>query len=223
MVAMTGRWLCFLRGLSFALMMGWGSVQASPPELDGEALIAALRGGGHTIYFRHAATDWSQQDRVERAGDWTSCDPRQIRQLSEQGRSTARKIGAAMRALRIPVGEVLASPYCRTVETAELLGLAPVMRSDAVINMRVASFFGGRDAVVATAQGLLASAPLAGINRVVVAHGNVERSATPVYPDEAEAVVFRPNVQGGFDFVGRLSPADWTALSKQLHGTLHAR
>ena len=217
MVTTSTRWLFFLRGLPFFLWLSWGYVAAAPPpEREGEALIAALRSGGHTIYFRHAATDWSQQDRVERAGDWNSCDPGKIRQLSEQGRRTARDIGVAMRALQVPVSEVLASPYCRTVETAELLGLAPVTRTDAVINMRVASYFGGRDAVVATAQVLLASAPAEGTTRVVVAHGNVARDATPVYPDEAEAVIFRPNAQGGFDVVGRLSPADWMALSTRL-------
>ena len=37
---------------------------ACAAELTGTALVDALRSGGFNLYFRHAATDWSQQDRV---------------------------------------------------------------------------------------------------------------------------------------------------------------
>jgi broad specificity phosphatase PhoE len=187
---------------------------AASGELQGAALVDALRSGGFNLYFRHAATDWSQQDRVMSADDWLSCDPARIRQLSAEGRETARAIGAAMRRLRIPVGEVLASPYCRTLDTARLLGLGEVRPSNAVINMRVAAYFGGRESVIASARRLLGTATPAGSNRVIVAHGNVARDATPVYPGEAEAIVFRPDGEGGFTVVGRLSPAAWRALAE---------
>lgn len=84
---------------------------ASAQELSGESLVRALRDGGYNIYFRHAATDWGSSDHVEAAGDWTSCDPGRMRQLSEEGRVAARRIGAAIRALAIPVGRVLSSEY----------------------------------------------------------------------------------------------------------------
>ena len=181
--------------------------------LSGQELIAALRGGGYNLYFRHAATDWSQDDQEPQHGDWTSCDGAQMRQLSDGGRETARALGTAIRALEIPVGEVLASPYCRTLETARLMRLGAVQATTEVINMRVADRFGGIQAVIASARRLLATAPGGGTNRVIVAHGNVARDATPVYPDEAEAVIFRPDGRGGFDFVGRLTPAQWSALA----------
>ena len=44
------------------------------PTLSDEALAQTLREGGFNIYFRHAATDWSQSDEVSKAGDWLSCD-----------------------------------------------------------------------------------------------------------------------------------------------------
>lgn len=186
---------------------------ACAAELTGAALIDALRAGGFNLYFRHAATDWSQQDRVKAATDWLSCDPTRIRQLSDQGRETARDVGAAMRRLRVPVNEVLASPYCRTMETARLMGVGEVRPSNEVINLRVASYFGGRDSVIISARRLLGSATAEGGNRVIVAHGNVARDATPVYPGEAELVVFRPDGEGGFTVVGRVSPATWQSLA----------
>ncbi len=193
---------------------GGAALAETPRPLAPEALVEVLRGGGHTLYFRHAATDWSQNDRLERAGDWDSCDPARMRQLSAAGRETAREVGAAIRALRIPVGRVLASPYCRTVQTAELMGLGRVETTTEVMNLRAAEYFGGRAAIVATARALLAQSPVPGTNTVIVAHGNVAREATPVYPGEAEGAVFRSDGAGGFDYLGRISPADWARLGK---------
>lgn len=186
--------------------------------LSGEPLIQALRGGGYNLYFRHAATDWSQSDDVRAAGDWTSCEPSRIRQLSDGGRRTARKVGEAIRALAIPVGRVLASPYCRTVETARLMGLGPVESTTDIMNLRVAEYFGGRAAIARRAQARLAIPPTPGTNTVLVAHGNVAREATNVYPGEGEGAIFHPDGSGGFVFVGRLSPEQWVRLAEELAG-----
>ncbi len=195
-------------------LLGPAPAEETVAMTDG-ALVRALRAGGFNIYFRHAETDWSQSDRVREAGDWVSCDPARIRQLSEAGRETARAVGGAIRALRIPVGLVLASPYCRTVQTAELLGVGAVQPTVDVMNLRVAEYFGGRAAIVRTARARLATAPLAGTNTVIAAHGNVAREATPVYPGEAEGVVFKPDGRGGFRVVARLRPEDWARLAEQ--------
>ncbi len=195
--------------------MSQAALAQSGARLSGEPLVRALRQGGYNIYFRHAATDWSQSDHVREAGDWTSCDPARIRQLSDQGRKTARAVGDAIRALDIPVGRVLASPYCRTVETATLMNFGNVETTIDVMNMRVAEYFGGRSAIVKTARARLATPPAPGTNTVIVAHGNVARDSTPVYPGEAEGVVFRPNGSGDFSVVARVSPEEWTRLANE--------
>lgn len=189
-----------------------GMGQTEDP-LDGQTLIQALRQGGYNIYFRHAATDWSQHDQVTEAGDWTSCDPDRMRQLADQGRQTARALGDAMRALRIPVSQVLASPYCRTVETARLMQLGEVVTTTDIMNMRVAEYFGGPEAIAERARQRLSTFPPTGTNRVLVAHGNVLRTATSVYPQETEAIVFRPDGDGGYTVVARLSPQEWKRLA----------
>jgi broad specificity phosphatase PhoE len=183
--------------------------------LEGAPLAEALRAGGYVLYFRHAATDWSGTDRVRAAGEWTSCDPARMRQLSPDGRATARAIGAALRALGIPVGRVLASPYCRTVETARALALGPVETTSDLMNLRVADYFGGADAVAARTRRRLAQPPPPGTNAVLVAHGNVIRHATGEYPGEAGTVVFRPTGDGRFRVTARLAPEDWTRLAAQ--------
>ncbi len=192
-----------------AWFFGFPIPSIAEQTLGGRALIDALQEGGYNLYFRHEATDWSQDDHVREAGDWSSCDGSEIRQLSREGRDRAARTGSAMRRLHVPVNEVLASPYCRAMETARLLGLGEVRASEDVVNLRVADYFGGREAVIATARRLLSRPPEAGGNRVIVAHGNVARAATPVYPGEGEMVVFKPGGGEGFVFIGRMSPEQW--------------
>jgi len=182
------------------------------PTISDEALVQTLRAGGFNIYFRHAATDWSQSDDVGKAGDWLSCDSSRMRQLSAEGRQTSINIGESIRALGLPVGEVMASPYCRTVETAELMQLGAVEATTDVMNLRVASYFGGRAEIIASAQMRLSTKPATGTNTVIVAHGNVAQAATPVYPGEGEAVIFQPNGEGGFHYIARIAPDDWSRI-----------
>lgn len=207
------RWL----GL-FATAVVAASVAASEPPaaLTGLSLVQALKAGGYNIYFRHVATDWSQSDDVRRAGDWLSCDPARIRQLSAAGRETAKALGAAIRALGIPVGSVLASPYCRTVETARLMDLGEVQTTTDVMNLRVAEYFDGRAAIAQRARKRLAMAPAAGTNTIVVAHGNVAGLATGVHLGEGEGAVFRPLGATEFVHVGSLTPRQWTRAAREL-------
>ena len=181
--------------------------------LDEAALIAALRAGGYNLYFRHESTDWSQNDLVNKVDDWLSCDGDRIRQLSDEGRRKAAATGRSIKSLGIPIARVMASPYCRTVETARLMGLGPVEPTNAVINLRISEFFGGRDAIIKTARQLLAEMPASGSNNLIVAHGNVAQAATPVYPGEGEGVVFKPGGNGNFEAVGRLTAEDWVRLA----------
>lgn len=50
------------------------------------------------------------------------------RNLSEEGRTQARRTGEAFRDKQIPVRQVLSSEWCRCLETAELLDLGAVER-----------------------------------------------------------------------------------------------
>ena len=205
-----------IRNLARLLLVGLvllAGMQAAPAtELTGAHLVEALRAGGHNIYFRHAETDWGQSDDLQKPDDWLQCDPARMRQLSDAGRASAVTVGSAIRKLAIPVNQVLASPYCRTMETATLMDLGPVEASTEVMNLRAARFFGGREAIVETARRLLATAPAEGGNRVIVAHGNVAREATPFYPSEGEALVFTPDRAGEFQLIGRITVSAWAEL-----------
>jgi broad specificity phosphatase PhoE len=191
-----------------------GAEVPEKPLLQGERLVEALRQGGYILYFRHAPTDWTQNDRVAAAGDWRSCDPAEMRQLSSEGRELAERIGAAMRKLSIPVGRVFSSEYCRARQTAQAFAFGEVTPSLEIMNMRAAEFSGGRVAVAERARRALSTSPESGTNTVWVAHGNVLRAATGVYTGEAGSVIFSPRGDGTVKLVGRLSSEDWLRLAR---------
>ena len=97
-----------------ALANAPSSAPDAAAELKGPALLAALRRGGHVVYFRHTATDFSKTD----AGMTGYDDCANQRLLSPQRQRDATKIGQRIRALALPVGEALASPYCHTLDHA---------------------------------------------------------------------------------------------------------
>ena len=204
---------CFRRVVAalFAIV----SILAVAPTaaMDREAMVETLRGGGYILYFRHAPTDWLDADQVDSEAALSSCDRGQMRQLSEQGRATARALGEAIRRLEIPVSAVYASEYCRTSETAKLLNLGPVETTRDILNVSAAGYVGGVDALAAAARKRLSTPPPAGSNVVLVAHGNVLMLVAKIRPPEAGAAVVRPQGDGRFEVLGILSPEDWGELA----------
>jgi phosphohistidine phosphatase SixA len=203
-------------GFTALILVAMGVLPTQAQELSGLALVEALRGGGFNIYLRHTATSWDQDDNVTAAGDWRSCDPQRMRQLSAEGRERAKRIGAAMGALRIPVNKVLSSEYCRAAETARLLDIGPVTQTSDIINLRSASYAGG-EAAVQRARRVLAQPPAAGGNAVIVGHGNLISAAAGVTAGEGGGAIFRPvsGSEGGFEIVARLDAEDWEKLAAE--------
>ena len=174
---------------------------ASPPSIT--AVVTALKSGGYIVYFRHAATDFSQND--EKMRDFDDCANQ--RNLIDSGRDQARSIGAAWKRLGIPVGAVVASPYCRTRETARLafgrVQAAPEARGGP-----------GTAADAARYQPLserLATRPKAGVNDVIVSHGNPFRALHPElgYLAEAEAAIIKPLGSGSHEVWARVPWDQW--------------
>jgi hypothetical protein len=183
---------------------GRSALPANP--VSGAELLAELRKGGHVIYFRHTATDFSRDDSRSRNDD----DCGNQRPLTEQGRSQARQIGTAFRKLGIPVGEVLASPRCRTVETA-MLAFGRARKSDDVRGGPAAP--AGPDRYAGLRR-LLASPLPAGSNLVIASHGNpFYATAGAPYLAEGEAAVLRP-LGEDFEIVARVKHDAWLGLAK---------
>jgi phosphohistidine phosphatase SixA len=167
-------------------------------------LLSALRNGGYVLYFRHAATDFSQND--EKMTRYEDCADQ--RNLIDRGRADARAAGAAIRDLKIPVERVLASPFCRTVETAQLL----FGRVEKMQEVRGGPAVPSSSDRYAELRKILSTQVRTGTNLVVVSHGNPFYSlAGPPYLAEGEAAVIRP-LGTDFQVFARVPVDGWEKL-----------
>src|SRR5437763_3982360 len=201
----------FVVALLSCALTSWAFAQTdtalpSPKDaLSGPALLSALRRGGYVIYFRHTSTDFGQNDEAMTSYD----DCTKQRNLTEQGRADARAIGVAITRLQIPIGDVLASPFCRTIETARLIfGRA---RPSLAVRGGPATNDGDR---YADLRRLLSTPVPRGVDVAIASHGNPFRAVagTP-YLAEGEAAVIEPRGSEGFRIVARITKDGWNALA----------
>ncbi len=134
--------------------------------------------------------------------DFTLGDCSTQRNLSEAGRSQARRIGERFRANGIEQADVYTSQWCRCRDTAELLGLGPVKELPALN-----SFFRNFERetrqtaeLAAWLEELEPERPL-----VLVTHQVNITAMTGVFPDSGELVIVRRDRDGGFSVSGTIN------------------
>ena len=183
---------------------GRSALPAKP--VSGPELLTELRTGGYVIYFRHTSTDFSRDDVKSRSDD----DCENQRPLTDKGREEARQIGAAFRELKIPVGKILASPRCRTMETA-LLAFGPPEKSS---EARAGPASPASEDRYAPLRALLSTPVKPGANTVIASHGNpFYATAGAPYLAEGEEAVVRP-LGKDFEIVARVKHDAWRGLAR---------
>lgn len=167
-----------------------------------DEIFQALRGGGHVVYFRHAATTRSGVDRIE----W----PRERqRLLSAAGIRDSEDIGTASRLLALPIGDVIASPFARCRDMAEI-AFGRVEERVELLG-RLSDETGRAERIAYLRDRMSAPTGDAG-NRIIVSHRSNIREVAGVSLGEGDAVVARPLGNGDFRILGTLRPADWRAV-----------
>lgn len=183
---------------------GRSALPAKP--ISGGELLSELRRGGYVIYFRHTSTDFSRDDTRSRSDD--DCDNQ--RPLTDKGRDEARGIGAAFRELKIPVEKALASPRCRTMETAMLA----FGRAEKAGEARGGPARPDNPDRYAGLRRLLSTPVAPGANLVISSHGNpFYATAGAPYLAEGEAAVVKP-LGKDFEIVARVRHDAWRALAQ---------
>ncbi len=186
-------------------------VDTTPAKLSGHALIDALRRGGYILFLRHGSTIDDQKDTDRDHLD--NCSKQ--RNLSDRGRAGARAVGEAFRVLRIPVGDVRSSPYCRCIDTATLA--FGRVEKDAKLALSVGASKRERDDLVRALQDKLTAAPAAGQDTVLTGHTANLKAAAGVWPNsDAEVLVFEPRGSGGFTYIGRVTLEEWPGLVAEI-------
>jgi phosphohistidine phosphatase SixA len=167
---------------------------------DDEKLWSAIKQGGHVLLIRHASAPGTFDPPGFKLDDCST-----QRNLSEQGRAQARQLGEALRARKIPIGEVLSSQWCRCVDTATLaFGSAnvvpmPILSSPTKLSseQRTANTLAVQERI----QRLSLAKPKATTNSVYVSHMFNVQDITGQAIDEGEILIVR-----GSDKQGDLKP-----------------
>ena len=187
---------------------------AHAQKLNDTDLVKALRAGGHAIVMRHAEAD---PDR----GDSDPLNFKNVRnqqQLTEAGKQSARVFGDWVRAISMPVGEVLTSRFNRCYQTAILAGFR---NARPILELTEGSLVASPNEQRRRASALkqLAAAPIpAGTNRLLVTHRtNITQAFGKEWFDvkEGEASIFRVE-NGSYVLIARLQIADWARLAQSL-------
>ncbi|WP_334076927.1 histidine phosphatase family protein [Paenibacillus sanfengchensis] len=180
-----------------------GGVSKSRPA--DPSLLNSLRQGGYTLYVRHGdATVGEDLPNI----DFNDCSTQ--RNLSEAGRRQAAKFGEALRSLQIPIqNPVLASPFCRTKETATLAFSEDEVQIDPFW-VRVYKLNGSlppaeQQSTLKDLTSELEALPSPKTNKVIIAHSFPQGIGLGEIPSLG-TVVIKPRGQGnGFEVVGRFT------------------
>jgi phosphohistidine phosphatase SixA len=188
-----------------------GIACAEPPARS--EVVPELRKGGYVLFVRHPKTDPDQADTDPLHLDNVKAQ----RQLTDEGRKQAKTLGEALRALKIPVGKVVASKFHRAQEAAKLLDVGEVTVSLDVTEGGLVVSPRENERRAKALRELLSTAPAEGTNVVVVSHKpNLQDAAGKEFGDlaEGEVVVFKPLGGGKFKAAARVTPEEWSKWAK---------
>lgn len=171
------------------------------PKAD-EAALAALKAGGHVMIVRHGLTTPGFGDPL----GFKIEDCATQRNLVEEGREQARRLGKLLREHSISIERVLSSQWCRAQETAKLIDAGPVE------TLAISNNLYGRPALREAQTRELRAAIAAWSGRgtlLIVSHGSVIFSLAGENPREAEGFVLKPapGTAQGFAIVGKIGPS----------------
>lgn len=193
--------------LAVALLTGGEEGADEESEDDAaSAPFTALAGGGAVLLMRHTLTDTSQTDADPTARG--TCD--QQRNLSPEGVEQAQAIGAAIRARGIDVDAVLASPFCRAVDTARALDLGEPTPTEALLSLTAAIDADAERRLTTDGTRLIAEHLGGDGTDVMVTHTQNIEALTGELVDEGAAVVLAPGEgEGQVATVGVIDADAW--------------
>lgn len=161
---------------------------------------AVVIGPNDVVLIRHATAPG-----VGDPPDFRLDDCSTQRNLSDEGRAEARRIGDEFRARHIRIGLVLMSQWCRTRETARLAFGTEQPRDEPAFNSFYSKGQSQRDAQTARAREILRRWNGPGVLVVVTHQVNIQAIAN-VPAASAEGVVMRKDEKGELRVAGTFKP-----------------
>jgi phosphohistidine phosphatase SixA len=192
------------------LVLALAVVPSTALAATAQDLVKALQGGGYVIVMRHASSPRTPPTAAEA----DPANPNHERQLDEAGRKSAAGMGAAIRALKIPIGDVWSSPTYRAQETIRLAGL-PTPKTAPELGDGGQSMQAAGAAQGGWLKAKMAEAPRPGTDTLIVTHyPNVVAAFGQAAAGlgDGEAMVFHTGSEAP-ELVGRIRIEDWPALA----------
>lgn len=183
----------------------------APKMLDAGQLIPLLKKGGYILIMRHERTEIpARNDDYSKPATYCTAQ----RNLSVAGYAGAVETGKVLSVLNIPIGKVLASPMCRSMDTARMAfgKVEPEMRLIHHDNVP------GRTPEVAGAEmrALIAELTPRDSNIVLVSHiGNINRAIDTI-PSEGEISVVQVQTDGKITVLGLVMGSDFAPYARQV-------
>ncbi len=192
--------------LALLLLAGCGDDDETTQPADStKPIVRTLQTGGNTLVIRHATAD----NEIAKQEKLSSCALQ--RNLTEAGKDQARAIGDGVRALKIPITDVRASPLCRARDTAQLAFDRVTLDRD-LLSPGVIGTEADDVRRAAALKAMAAHAPPEGENVVLVTHtGNIGSAFGEETVAEGETLVYG----GGGKLVGRVKAEEWAELAGQ--------
>jgi hypothetical protein len=129
--------------------------------------------------------------------------------LTNQGQIDARSVGASFLALGVPVGQVLHSGSCSSLDIAMLAFGRGEYWAD--LSKVPTPLRGER---ISALRQILSTPPQPGTNNVFIGHGLDISDVTGITFAEGEAAIYRPLGNPGYSFVARILPKAWSDLER---------
>jgi broad specificity phosphatase PhoE len=186
-------------GLPAAAIVAALLLTVTRPALADDTAVKAMSQGGHAILLRHARLGGHSKSLVlDPEGNCANEE-----NLSDEGRAQARHLKAMLDQAGVKFDVVLASPFCRTKETAQL-----AFGQAAVDPNLMALELGTADEVKARTQRVTeVIARQAGKGNIaLVTHRPNIDALTMELVEEGEAIVARIERDGTLFVVGRVRP-----------------
>lgn len=160
---------------------------------------ALLRKPGHVVLLRHSNAPGGQTE----PNDMNFKDCSIQRNLDAGGKAQAARIGDAFRKHGIAKLQLIASQYCRAIDTARLTGLGPVNES-AVLNLVYVADLFAKNAALKNGVELIRKIPPNQLTMLVTHVGNIQAIASTSV-ESGEMVVVHLDKSGGIAVDGKIT------------------
>ncbi len=176
-------------------------------------VLEDMKKGSYVIVIRHGRTDESVQTKDESPLDLSNCTGQLM--LNDVGKRQAQAIGEAFKKAEVPVGKVIASTYCRAMETGRL-AFGKAEPSDALLLEAFVPAPGTPVPApwpqrVELMKELVGAAPATGTNTVLITHFPNVKAMLGVQIGFGDAAIVKPDGHGGATVVARITAKEWAS------------